>query len=98
IVTRFHTRADAEYALSDFEARFKKGALPDEMPEKTLHINECTIPIAQLLKQTSLTASTSEAMRMIEQGGVKLNGNKVSDKTMHIAAGESIIVQVGKRK
>lgn len=98
IVSRFHTRADAEYALNDFEARFKKGALPDEMPEKTLHINECTIPIAQLLKQTNLTASTSEAMRMIEQGGVKLNGNKVSDKTMQIAAGESVIVQVGKRK
>ncbi len=98
IVTRFHSKTDAEKALIDFEARFKKGILPDDIPEKLLAIDEANIPIAQLLKQAGLTSSTSEALRMIEQGGVKLNGNKIVDKTLHLAAGETVIVQVGKRK
>ena len=98
IVARFHSKTDAEKALFDFEARFKKGAIPENVPEKLLHIDECEIPIAQLLKLTELTSSTSEAFRMIEQGGVKLNGNKIVDKSIHIAAGETVTVQVGKRK
>ncbi len=98
IVDRFYTKADAEKALIDFETRFKKGAIPDDIPEKLLQINETNIPIAQLLKQAGLTSSSSEALRMIEQGGVKLNGNKIVDKSIHLAVGETVIVQVGKRK
>lgn len=98
IVTRFHTKADAEKALINFETLFKKGAIPDDIPEKLLQINETSIPIAQLLKQAGLTSSSSEALRMIEQGGVRLNGNKVIDKSIHLGIGETVIVQVGKRK
>lgn len=98
IVARFHSQVDAEKALIDFDARFTKGAIPDDIPEQLLQIDEADIAIAQLLKQVGLTASTSEALRMIEQGGVKLNGNKIADKAIRIAAGETVIVQVGKRK
>lgn len=98
IVTRFHTEADAEKALIDFDARFRKGIIPDDIPEKLLQIEGLEIPIAQLLKEAGLTTSTSEALRMIEQGGVKLDGDKIVDKTTHIAAGKTVIVQVGKRK
>ncbi|SFM96342.1 tyrosine--tRNA ligase [Nitrosomonas communis] len=98
IVARFNSKVDAEKALIDFETRFKKGAIPDDIPEKLLQINETNIPIAQLLKQSGLTSSSSEALRMIEQGGVKLNGNKIVDKSLHLAVGETVVVQVGKRK
>jgi len=98
IVTRFHSKQDAEAALADFEARFKNGAMPDEMPEKTLRAEGDGLPIAQLLKQAGLTASTTEALRMIEQGGVKLDGEKVSDKTIKVSRGKTVVVQVGKRK
>ncbi|OFZ69507.1 MAG: tyrosine--tRNA ligase [Betaproteobacteria bacterium RBG_16_58_11] len=98
IVARFHDRAAAEKALADFEARFKQGALPDEMPEVTLTGGQTGLPIAQVLKQAGLTPSTSEALRMIDQGGVKLNGEKVSDKALVLKPGEPIVVQVGKRK
>lgn len=98
IVSRFHSKAEAERALIDFETRFKKGAIPDDIPEKLIHIEEMNISIAQLLKQAGLTPSTSEALRMLEQGGVKLNGQKIMDKTLQVTAGETVIVQVGKRK
>ena len=98
IVARFHDRAAAEKALADFDARFKHGAVPDEMPEVTLDSGQTGIPIAQVLKQAGLTPSTSEALRMIEQGGVKLNGEKISDKTLVLKPGAAIVVQVGKRK
>ena len=98
IVARFHDRAAAEKALADFEARFRQGALPDEMPEVTLKCGPTGLAIAQVLKQAGLTPSTSEALRMIEQGGVKLNGEKVSDKALLLKPGEPIVVQVGKRK
>jgi tyrosyl-tRNA synthetase len=98
IVTRFHSRKDAEVALADFEARFKRGGLPEDMPEKTLHVEKEGLPIAQLLKQAGLTNSTTEALRMIEQGGVKLNGEKISDKTFSLPRGQTAIIQVGKRK
>ena len=96
IVERFHGRAAAEAALADFEARFSKGALPDDIPEVTLDA-PAALPMPQVLKQAGLTASTSEALRMVEQGGVKVNGEKVSDKTLKLSAG-SYVVQVGKRK
>jgi tyrosyl-tRNA synthetase len=98
IVTRFHSKRDAEAALGDFEARFRRGGLPDQMLEKLLYAEQDGLPIAQLLKQAGLTSSTTEALRMIEQGGVKLNGEKVQDKTIKISSGQTAIVQVGKRK
>ena len=98
IVARFHSKRDAEAALADFEARFRRGGLPDDMLEKILYTENEGLPITQLLKQAGLTASTTEALRMIEQGGVKLNGEKVSDKTIKLGRGETAVVQVGKRK
>ena len=98
IVTRFHDHQAAERALADFEARFKQGALPDEMPEVTLVGGATGLPIAQVLKQAGLTSSTSEAMRMIEQGGVKLNGEKVSDKSLVLQSSAPFVLQIGKRK
>jgi tyrosyl-tRNA synthetase len=98
IVARFHSQRDAEEALADFEARFRHGVLPDEIPEKLVQIVDNDIALAQLLKQTGLTASTSEALRMIEQGAVKLDGQKAEDKSLRIKRGESVVIQVGKRK
>lgn len=98
IVARFHSQKDAEAALADFEARFRHGALPDEIPEKIIQAPDNEIALVQLLKQTGLTASTSEALRMIEQGAVKLDGEKVENKSTLIKRGETVIVQVGKRK
>lgn len=98
IVARFHDRAAAQKALADFEARFKQGQIPDEMPEHTLATGGESLLFYQILKQANLTASTSEAMRMIEQGGVKLNGEKVSDKALRLPAGGPYVIQVGKRK
>jgi tyrosyl-tRNA synthetase len=98
IVTRFHSKAAAESALADFEARFRQGAMPDEMPEVTLIGGADGLPISQVLKQAGLTASTSDALRMIDQGGVKLDGAKLSDKALKLKTGEIVVAQVGKRK
>jgi tyrosyl-tRNA synthetase len=98
IVTRFHDRAAAGRALADFESRFKQGEVPEDIPEVTLSTWGEAMPISQILKQAGLTASTSEAMRMIEQGGVKLDGEKVSDKALKLRAGSPFVIQVGKRK
>jgi tyrosyl-tRNA synthetase len=98
IVARFHTQKSAEDALAEFEARFQKGVLPDDMPEISVQSSDGSIGIAHLLKQADLVASTSEAMRMVGQGGVKLDGEKVSDKALQIKAGAVVVAQVGKRK
>jgi len=98
IVTRFHSRAAAEAALADFEARFRQGAMPSVMPEVTLTGGAEGLPISQALKQAGLAASTSDALRMIDQGGVKLDGAKLSDKALKLKTGEIIVAQVGKRK
>ncbi len=98
VVARFHSERDAEAALTNFEARFKHGALPEDMPEENLHAEGDGLTIAKILKQTGLTASTTEALRMVEQGGVKLNGEKISDKNLKIKRGTTAVVQVGKRK
>lgn len=97
IVARFHSQAAAEEALQDFELR-SKGGIPDEVPEMTIQIAEASISVPQLLKQAGLVASTSEAMRSIEQGGVKLDGEKVTDKHHQVAKGSEVVAQVGKRK
>jgi tyrosyl-tRNA synthetase len=98
IVARFYSNQDAEKALADFEARFRRGGTPDDMLEKLLYTEKEGLFISQLLKQAGLTASTTEALRMIEQGGVKLNGERVSDKTIKLGRGQTVVVQVGKRK
>jgi len=98
MVARFHTRRAAEDALAEFEARFRQGVLPDDMPEIAVAASEGKIGIAQLLKQAGLVPSTSEALRMIEQGGVKLDGEKISDKTLQLKSGAVVVAQVGKRK
>ncbi len=99
IVARFHGQPAAEAALADFEARFRQGAIPEEMPEFELQAETpAGLPILQVLKQAGLTASTSEAMRMIDQGGVKMDGEKVNDKAVLVPAGATLVLQVGKRK
>jgi len=97
IVARFHTQGDAEKALADFQTR-SKGGIPDDVPEVSVTIEGDTIGIAQLLKLAGLVASTSEAFRSIEQGGIKLDGEKVIDKTLALNKGVSVVAQVGKRK
>lgn len=99
IIARFHSDADAEAAHQDFIQRFSKNALPDDIPELTLNIEGDNLPIAQLLKEAGLVESTSEALRMIKQGAVKLNGDvKVEDSKLVFEKGSSTIFQVGKRK
>jgi tyrosyl-tRNA synthetase len=98
IVERFHDRGAAESALAEFEARFRRGEMPADMPECALHAADGVLPVVQALKQAGLTPSTSEALRMIEQGGVKLNGERLSDKALKLVRGETVVAQVGKRK
>ncbi|MCP4389036.1 MAG: tyrosine--tRNA ligase [Gammaproteobacteria bacterium] len=98
IITRFHDDKAAESAKQDFITRFTKGAMPDEMPETTLELEHDTIGIAALLKQVGLTSSTSESFRMIQQGAVKLDGEKVSDRGLELERGSVVVAQVGKRK
>lgn len=94
IVARFYSSKDAEMARLAFEAQFQRGLMPDEMPELSLAAG----PIAQILKQSGLTSSTSDALRMIAAGGVRLNGEKVSDRDLVLDAGSIVVLQVGKRR
>ena len=98
IVERFHGPSAAGSALADFEARFREGAVPEDMREVEVKAAGGDIALVQVLKQAALTASTSEALRMIEQGGVRLDGEKVSDKALKLSAGTEVVLQVGKRK
>ncbi len=98
IVERFHSRRDAVAALEEFEARFRKGVLPDDMPEVTVVSVDGCLLVPQLLKLAGLVDGTSEAMRMIAQGAVKLDGERVNDKGDAVAAGRVVVAQVGKRK
>ena len=98
VVARFHDAAAAALALTDFESRFRQGGTPETMPEHTLSAGTAGLAIANILKQAGLTASTSEALRMIEQGGVKLDGEKIADKSLILNAGKQMVLQVGKRK
>lgn len=94
LVTRFHSSQAAEDALADFVNR-SKGGIPDDIPEVAL--TGAPVGIGQLLKQANLCASTSEALRMVEQGGVRIDGTVVSDKGLKVEAG-TFVLQVGKRK
>lgn len=98
IVTRFHSAAAATEALEDFESRFRRGGVPDDMPLVRLAAVDGGLAIAQVLKQAGLTGGTSEALRMIEQGGVRLDGERVEDKGLILSIGSEVVVQVGKRK
>jgi len=98
IVERFHSAAAAKKALENFEARFKRGVIPDEMDEVSLQAIDGGFAIANLLKEAGLTKSTSDSMRMIKQGAVKINGEKVSDPKLIVEAASKHVYQVGKRK
>ena len=98
IVERFHSRKDADEALADFEARFRQGAIPGDIEQVAIDCGQEGMPIGQVLKLAGLTPSTSEALRMIEQGGVRLDGEKLSDRALILKPGRSVVLQVGKRK
>jgi len=98
IVARFHGAAAAAEALAEFEARFQRGALPDDMPEITLPGIDGSLLVPQLLKQAGLVPSTSDAIRQIAGGGVKLDGERVTDKGASVPVGATVVAQVGKRK
>ena len=98
IIERFHDAKSAVKALENFEARFQRGAMPDEIDEIELKIQGSSFCIANLLKESGLTTSTSEAIRLINQGAVKIDGEKVSDAKLEISINTQNIYQVGKRK
>jgi tyrosyl-tRNA synthetase len=98
IITRFHSTQAAERAQADFEARFRQGAMPETMPEVAVATGGKPLSIAQVLKASGLTASTSEALRMIDQGGIRMDGEKLSDKGLYLSPGSTVVLQVGKRK
>jgi tyrosyl-tRNA synthetase len=98
IVARFHGQAAASQALSDFEARFQRGVQPEDMPEFQLPAAGGGLAVPQLLKLAGLVASTSDAIRQIAGGGVKLDGERVADKGVSVPLGATVVAQVGKRK
>lgn len=98
LIARFHSTSDAVAARENFIARFQKGAIPDDIPDRTVNSDGGKIAIANLLKDAGLTVSTSESMRMIKQGAVKIDGVKVSDKGLEIDVGSENVCQVGKRR
>ncbi|MBI4292883.1 MAG: tyrosine--tRNA ligase [Betaproteobacteria bacterium] len=98
IVARFHGAAAAQHAEEDFTARFRQGSMPEDMPEVTVPCGGEPIAIYQVLKTAGLMASTSSALRMIEQGGVRLNGERVEDPALKLKRGATVVLQVGKRK
>ncbi|HSB48931.1 MAG TPA: tyrosine--tRNA ligase [Burkholderiales bacterium] len=99
IVERFHGKDAARLAAEGFNARFRDHEAPSEVPEVTVRAaGGAAMAIAQVLKQAGLASSASEALRLIEQGGVKIDGAKVSDKAHKLARGARVVVQVGKRK
>lgn len=97
IVERFHTKADADLAWSDFIERFQRGAVPADLEEKTLHVQLAHATVPQILRNAGLTTSTSEARRMMEQGAVRIDGERVTDVLMEVPVPSSHVYQVGKR-
>ena len=98
IVARFHSRAAADRAEQEFAQRFRHGQAPENMPEVTLRSPAGGLAVTQALKQAGLVPSVTEAVRNIEQGGVKLNGERLADTSRKLVAGETVVAQVGKRK
>ena len=98
IVARFHDAGAAEAAKQEFIARFREGAMPEDMPELTLEAEDGTLGIAHLLKGAGLVSSTSEAFRMIKQGAVRIDGERVEDRSLTIDSGSTNVYQVGRRR
>jgi tyrosyl-tRNA synthetase len=98
IVARFHDEQAAEAAQAEFVARFQKGAMPDDMPEMSLPAVDGELGLASLLKEAGLVGSTSEAFRMVKQGAVRIDGERIEDKSLAVAAGSTHVFQVGKRR
>jgi len=98
LVGRYHSADDAKRAHEGFVARFSKGKLPDDIPEMTLTCGDATMDLSVVLKDTGLTASTSEARRMVSQGAVRIDGERVEDFNLGLARGASYLIQVGKRR
>ena len=98
IVARFHDDAAAEAAKQEFISRFREGAMPEEMPELTLDSEDGALGLAHLLKAAGLVSSTSEAFRMIKQGAVRIDGERVEDRSLTIDAGSTNVYQVGRRR
>jgi tyrosyl-tRNA synthetase len=94
IVARFHSSGAAKKAEEDFESRFRHGALPEEIPEKKVGETQ----ILKVLKESGLVPSANEGARMIEQGGVRIDGEKIADRNLQLKRGSTYVVQVGKRK
>jgi len=97
IIERFHNQASADKAKQDFIQRFQKNAIPDDIDEVSISLGE-GISIGYLAKETGLCPSTSDAMRMVKQGAVKINGEKIGDPRAVIADSAPFVLQVGKRK
>jgi len=98
LIARFHGEAAASEALEDFRRRFQEGVAPEQMPEVEIACGEGTIALPRLLKETGLTASTSEAIRLIKQGGVRIDGQRADDAGLALSSGAEHVLQVGKRK
>ena len=98
MVTRYHGAEAAKGAVADFDLRFRQGGIPEDIEEKVVDVSSEAAPIAQVLKSSGLCPSTSDALRMVDQGAVKVDGDKVSDKGLKLAAGATYVLQVGKRK
>ena len=98
IIVRFHDQQAADAAQADFIQRFQKGAMPEDIPEQEIHAGDRSIAVGNLLKDAGLVSSTSEAMRMIKQGAVKMDGEKITDPKLLLSKGLSAVFQVGKRK
>ena len=97
-VARFHGEAAAEEAAAEFAARFRQGVLPEDMPEVQVALPAEGLLLTQVLKQAGLTGSTGEAMRMIEQGAVRVAGERVEDKALRFEGAQTLVMQVGKRR
>jgi tyrosyl-tRNA synthetase len=98
IVARFHNAAAADKAAQEFEQRFRHGQLPDQMEELTLAAPASGLPVTQALKLAGFVSSSSEAQRLIEQGGLRIDGERVSDRALKFSPGQSFVMQAGKRK
>jgi tyrosyl-tRNA synthetase len=98
LVARFHSQTEAIHACEHFVAQFKKGAVPDDIPAYQLQAENGTLPIANLLKEAKLARSTSEALRMVKQGAVRIDGERVTDQSLAIHAGTTSVYQIGKRR
>jgi tyrosyl-tRNA synthetase len=98
IVDRFHKEGEGKKCKEAFLKRFQKGAIPEDIEEVSYSLDDESIPLVNLLKETGMAASTSEASRLIKQGGIKIDSKKVEDPKMLVLAGTKQVYQVGKRK